>query len=208
LSLRRLPPRIIDTYTSAMLRHPTLALLGLALVITSAACDGDGDGTSSPTVAVSPTRNATSTPQAVADIRDVDLLSVPDVQQALADTAGEIVQDTVIYADVTRDDADEAVVPISSGGTLGDVGFLVLTPVGGGVRTLLDQFPSAGGGLAVSVEGGNVVMTQPEPGPDDPECCPSFLRVTTFAWDGAALAVESDETVPNPDALNKTPGGG
>jgi len=62
--------------------------------------------------------------------------------------------------------------------------------------------------MAVAVAGGKVVETQPVPGPDDPECCPSMLRVTTYAWNGAAHAVESVKTVVNPEGGAKgTPSG-
>jgi hypothetical protein len=124
---------------------------------------------------------------------------VADVRSLAASIGGQFVQTNVIYADLTGDGVDEALVPISSGGTLGDVAFLVLTPAGDGTRTLLKEAPAGGsGGLAVSVLGGQVVMTQPVYGPDDPLCCPGALRKTTYAWDGAAFAVQSVKTEVNP----------
>lgn len=107
-------------------------------------------------------------------------------------------QAAVLYADVTGDGADEAIVPVSSGGTLGNIGFLVLTPAGAGTQTLLQVFPEDQRGLAVALEAGKIVMTQPVPGPDDPNCCPSMLRRTTYAYNGSALAIESVQTEQNP----------
>ena len=180
-----------------------LSVLAAALVV---ACDDDGDGGPSPTVPpiVETAEDAAKTPDV--DIRTLDLEAAKDVQALLTQTGGLYEQENVIYVDLTGDGADEAIVPVSSGGTLGDIAFLVLTPMGGGTLALLTQARDTQTGLTVEIVDGQLVETRPEPGSDDPECCPSMLRVTVYEWDGEALVVESEEVVPNPDAgANATP---
>lgn len=187
------------------MRTLLLAALPAVAVTAAAACGGGGDD-DEPTPA--PTSGATAAPTLpgavtpAGDIRGVDIQSVEAVQGRLAESGGSINQEDVIYADVTADGIDDAVVPVASDGTLGLVGFMVLTPTAEGAAVILDIFPSSSyPGMAVDVVGDKIVMTQPVPGPDDPECCPSFLRRTTWAWNGAALAIETSETVENPDAI-------
>jgi hypothetical protein len=172
------------------------------LALSFAACDGDGGGDETPTRSV-PTA-ATVSGTAVADetpsgeIRERDLESDAAVQELIQETGGEYVQENVIYADLSEDGVDDAVVPISSGGTLGNVGFIVLTPTEGGTATLLRELPSESGGIALNVVDGELIALEPVFGPDDPECCPSMLRQTTYAWNGAALALIDQQTIENP----------
>jgi hypothetical protein len=180
---------------------PRFLLICAAIAAVLAACNGD-DGDKTPTATAI---GATAVPSPSVDIRTLDLTQVVDVQALLEDTEGVFAQENVIYDDVNGDGIDEAIVPIASGGTGADIGFIVLTPSDGGTRTLLTHVPQ-GEGLAIEVQDGKIVTTEPAPGPDDPLCCPSFLRKTTFNWNGAALALESSETIPNPGAFNKTPG--
>lgn len=200
-----------------MNRRP--ALVAIVSVLCSAlivgACRSSSSGNKTPTAAASPTAVASAaaspaparTPSG--EIRAVDLQAVADVKQALADTGGQFEQVRVIYADLTGGGQEDAVIPIASGGTLGDLAFLVLAPAaGGGTTTLLRVTPKEGRGLAVAVEGGKLVMTEPVPGPDDPECCPSQLRKTTYAWNGTALVVDSVKTEANPaGGAKRTPSG-
>ena len=177
------------------------------ILLLSAACGGDGgDATpiSEPTrePSAAPTQSVQRTP--TFDIRETDLESLPEVQTVLEETGGAYVQTDVIYTDVTDDGFDEAVVPISSDGTIGYLGFLVYMVNGDQVELLLQQYPAAGG-AQIEVRGDKLVMVEAAPGPDDPECCPSFLQVTSFAWNGAAFAVESVVTEPNPDVATATP---
>ena len=193
-------------------RPTTIAFAIIAIAITlSTACRSSSSSDKTPTASASaPAQTsapATAAPSAIVTagsatstlgIRALDVKAVPDVQKALTATGGQIVQSSIIYTDVTGDGIDEAIVPISSGGTLGDVGFFVLTPTNTGTTTLLKEFPPDSPGLAVAVVSGKIVMTQPVPAPDDPNCCPSFLRHTTYSWNGSALAIESVTTDPNP----------
>jgi hypothetical protein len=180
--------------------------LGVAAAMVG--CGGDGDdeaGTPTLPPAVTP-GVATATPEADL-IRAVDLQNSEPVQDLIEVTGGLYVQGDVLYADLTDDDEDEAVVPLSSGGTLGDVGFLVLQLTDGAVEPLLTVTPESGGGLSVSISGGQLVSVEPVPGPDDPECCPSSLRTTVYGWDGEDLVVESSKTEPSTGGGAKTPEG-
>jgi len=199
-----------------MTRRP--ALVAIVSVLCSAlivgACRSSSSGNKTPTAAASPSAVASAAASAApprtpsGEIRAVDLQAVADVKQALSDTGGQFEQVRVIYADLTGGGQEDAVIPIASGGTLGDLAFLVLAPATGGTTTLLRVTPKDGRGLAVAVEGGKLVMTEPVPGPDDPECCPSQLRKTTYAWNGTALVVDSVKTEANPAGGGKgTPSG-
>jgi hypothetical protein len=177
----------------------TLTLSFVACVF--AACDGGGGDDETPTrpastATVARTEVASRTPSG--EIRERDLQANADVRELLQETEGEYVQENVIYADVTDDGVDDAIVPISSGGTLGNVAFVVLTPTDNGTEALLRELPSESGGLAINVVDGKIVVLQPVYGPDDPECCPSMLRQTTYAWNGAAIALEDVKTIENP----------
>lgn len=186
---------------------PTIVVLSIAAAAFSA-CGGGGSTTATPapsrpagTAAVTPGATATSS----LGIRTLDLSKDADVQGVLAATGGQYLQAGVIYGDLTGDGVDDAVVPISSGGTMGDIAFLVLGASGGATKTLLKEIPLGGsGGLSVAVVDGQIVMTQPIYGPDDPNCCPSGLRKTTYVWNGASFAVQSVKTDVNPAGGGKT----
>lgn len=185
----------------------------LAALITTAialfaliACDGDSGGDDTPTRPPSTaTASGTSVPGATpsGEIRERDLDADPAVRALVADTGGEYVQENVIYADLTDDGIDDAVVPVASGGTLGNLAFIVLTPTENGTAVLLKEQPVQTGGIALDVEDGKLITLEPIFGPDDPECCPSLLRKTTYGWNGAALALEDQETVENPGGVVK-----
>ncbi len=186
-------------------RHSLAALALVAALLIAAACGGDGDDNDDDTTPTAPAATSTTDAAETPDpaeagiIRTLDLEANADVQTALTETGGRYVQDNVIYADITNDGIDEAVVPIASGGTLGNVAFVVLTPDGAGADTLISEQPEGTNGMALRVEDGDLVVSEAVPGPDDPSCCPSMLRETTYAWNGAALAIVDEVTIPNPD---------
>lgn len=173
-----------------------------------AGCGGGGGGaTKTPSASRSPAATSSSVATATTPslgIRELDLSKVDDVTAIIASTGGQFVQTSVIYADLTGDGVDEAIVPISSGGTMGDVAFLVLAASGRGTKTLLKEVPlGASGGLSVAVVDGQLVMTQAIYGPEDPNCCPSALRRTTYVWNGTSLAVQSIKTEVSPSGGGK-----
>ena len=57
-----------------------------------------------------------------------------------------------------------------------------------------------------AIEDEKLVSVEPVPGPDDPECCPSQIRTTTYAGDGGTgLTQESSVVGENPAGGAKTP---
>lgn len=181
-------------------RAPSLAAVAIVIAALSGACGGgSGAKTATPARSASPaaTPNASATPSL--GIRTLDLSKLADVRDLEASTGGSYLQTSAIYADLTGDGIDEAVVPIASGGTLGDLAFLVLTPSELGARTVLKVAPADGaGGLSVAIVADQLVMTRPVYGPEDPNCCPGALRRTTYAWDGTAFSEQSVTIEPNP----------
>ncbi|HYM16849.1 MAG TPA: hypothetical protein VEZ14_14975 [Dehalococcoidia bacterium] len=189
-----------------MTRRP--ALLAVACLVLPAfallACRSSSSANKTPTAAAA-TASVTAAPAPTGSplprdaIRGIDVAAVADVKQLVASTSAHLDPARVIYADLTGAGQEDAIIPLASGGTLGDVAFVVLAPApGGGTTTLLKLAPRDTRGLAVAVEGGKLVMTEPVPGPDDPLCCPSMLKKTTYAWDGTTLAVASAVNVRNP----------
>jgi hypothetical protein len=197
--------RYTDRVTILNRRLRVVVAIACAIALAGVACDDDGDDPADDTPGVA-TRAPTvePTPAPAPDIREIDLRQVPAVQNFLSETGGELEQETVIYADLTEDGDDEAIVPVTSGGTAGNIGFIVIGATAGGSEALARETRETGG-LALAVEDGVLVVTAAVAGPDDPECCPSLLRETRYEWNGAALAITSSDTIPNPGAATATP---
>ena len=177
-----------------------LALVLLFAVAFSIACSsgGDAEGNSKPRVP--------PTPADVAKIRSVDLSKANDVQNMLRQLgSGTLAARETLYVDVTGDQREEAFVPISSGGTLGNLAYLGFTLKGDTPTLILTRTldRSNAGGLRLLFEDGKLVEYSGEYGPQDPNCCPSVLRKTYFRWDGRKLQVEKEEKVPNPSGQKK-----
>jgi hypothetical protein len=91
--------------------------------------------------------------------------------------------DQVICFDFTRDGRVDAAATIASGGTAGDIGYVVFRATAAGWRAAL-----SGGGykLGLARVGGDLVETQPVYRKNDPNCCPSggfdHLR---YHWNGS-----------------------
>jgi hypothetical protein len=184
-----------------------LGLLLLAAALLVAACDTGQEqepgatptSSPAPTSSPSPKPEATATVAASSDIEGVDFSEVPAVEDLLAESGGRLLPQEIIFADLTGDGAEEAVVPISSGGTGGNVAYAVFGYRGGDLEEFLVVRPEAGR-VMVSVEGGVLVETQPVYAPEDPLCCPSQLRHTYYRWDGSELVVDHEETETVPSA--------
>lgn len=137
-----------------------------------------------------------SEPVDAAAIRAVNLAQSPDVQASLRQLgSGSIDPAEIVYADLTGDRREDAVVPVASGGTLGNIAYLVLTLKSGAPALILTRTLDRGsaGGLRMAIEDSKLVETAAEYGAEDPLCCPSVLRKTWFRWDGARLQVEREE---------------
>jgi hypothetical protein len=144
-----------------------------------------------------------SIPADAASIRQLDLSAAPATQTLLRQLAGGAVDEpAIIYADLTGDLREEAVVPVTSQGTLGNVAYLVLRLEAGKPEPILTRTldRSAQNGLKMIVQDGILVESAGVYGSDDPLCCPSLLRVTSFRWDGSLLQVEREERVAQPSA--------
>jgi hypothetical protein len=167
----------------------SLALF-LAPVLFVAACGSGGE--SGPEPAESPT------PTDAGAIREIDPAQAAPVQALMQQIGGgEIDRREVVYADLTEDGRDEAIVPVSSGGTLGNLGYVVLTMRSGAPAALLTVVRDRNtvGGVTLALEEGRLVKTIGRYGPEDPMCCPSVLVKTTYYWDGKSLQVEGEREI-------------
>ena len=175
-----------------------LLLLGAALVL--AACGKQEE--EEPEVTPSPPLEQTATVETVTpspEIQDVDFSQVPAVEDLLAASGSRLAPDQIIFADLTGDGVDEAVVPISTGGSAGNFAYAVFGYQGGELEELLVAKPEAGR-VTVSVEDGVLVDTEPVYAPEDPLCCPSQLRHRYYRWDGGELVVDHEITEKVPSA--------
>ncbi len=136
-------------------------------------------------------------------IRGVDFQSLPDTQALLQRLgSGRVATEAVLYQDVTGDMREDAIVPITSDGTLGNIAYLVYTMHGKDpqlilTRTMDRDTPS---GLSMSIDDlGALTETAGVYANEDPLCCPSQLRLTTFRWDGTALQVAGEQKQANPN---------
>jgi hypothetical protein len=108
----------------------------------------------------------------------------------LSDTAQRVEPrsiDQVICFDFTRDGRTDVAATIASGGTAGDIGFVVFrrTPSGWAVAL-------TGGGykLGLARIGGDLVETQPVYKKNDPNCCPTGgFDHRRFHWNGRKFVV-------------------
>lgn len=174
-----------------------------ALFLALAACDDGGGGGEEPTVTAQTTgtlaeSTATEAPPsngAAPNIRDVDLTMEEGLQSFLASSNGQVDPARIIYADLTEDGVEDAVVPVGSGGEGGDIAAFAYTATGRGIEEALRVLPQSGR-VRVSVEGADVIAEEPVYAAGDPLCCPSELQRTTYRWDGSALALAGQETVP------------
>ena len=170
---------------------------GLALLL-AVACGGgkkNSEPTAIPRATVSPMPALTPTP--LLDLKTLDLSAVPEVKALAQQLSGEVAPDEVIYADLTGDGRDDAVIPISSGGTQGDLGFIVLGYQNGSLKVLLSETPQSA--VVVKVLGNQLVESLPVYATSDLPGFPSQIKDTYYRWDGSRLIVDHEETVANPN---------
>lgn len=189
------------------MRRPAVALLLMPIVLLGLAACGGGSDDDDPTPTSAPAETAEPTSSEPSEsIRSVDLESAPVVSTFIDETGGTYVQANVLYADITGDGVEDAVIPVSSGGTLGDVAFMVATLEGEDDVAEALSIDAREFGVSVRIEDGKLVTVEPVPGPDDPECCPSQIRTTTYAGDGGTgLTEESSVVEDNPAGGIKSP---
>jgi len=173
-----------------------LILLPCSLVLAAACGSGDEEepeGTPTPI----------PTPADFAAIRDVDFASLPETLDQLQRLgSGSVATDEVFYEDLTGDLREDAVVPITSNGTLGNVAYLIFTLRSGVPELILTRTMdgTTASGLVMGMDDfGALTETVGLYANEDPLCCPSQLRLTTFRWDGSALQVDGEQKEDNPD---------
>jgi len=150
----------------------------------------------------SATAQPTSSP-APPDIREIDLSQQPAVKALLQHLGGEVVANDILYADLTGDGREEAIVPISSGGTAGNLAFIVLGYRGGELDTLLSEVP-AESSVQVELEDHQLVELLPVYSPGDTPGFPSRIKKVHYIWKDGALVVGQEEVVENPNAPPKS----
>ena len=95
--------------------------------------------------------------------------------------------DQVICFDFTRDGRRDLAVTIASGGTAGDIGFVVFRATATGWRVALTR---DGYKLGLFRVGGDIGVTQPVYRKRDPNCCPTGgFDHSRFHWNGARFVV-------------------
>ena len=127
---------------------------------------------------------ATSRQQALfAKLIVKDRRTASEVRKLLRSGEG-FVDDEVLFADLTGDRRQDAVVSVSSGGAAGNVAFYVFSThgreAGDELRAVYrqqDLYRSA-----VRVRKGRLISRVPRYGPTDPLCCPEAITERTLRW--------------------------
>jgi hypothetical protein len=179
------------------------AALAAFLVATLALAGGCSDNSKSGEIAQTPTVATASpaptpTPTPPPDIRTLDLAHQADVAALAQRLSGVVAPEEIIYADLTADGLDDAVVPISSGGTQGDLGFIVLGYRDGALKALLTEAP-AEGQVRVEVLDGQLVESQPLLSEGDKPGFPSRIKISYYVWRYGAFVVDRIDTKDNPN---------
>jgi hypothetical protein len=133
----------------------------------------------------------------------VDLETFPALINLATQTGTSFDPRLVTYGDL--DGAGQvALVPLQSGGTAGTLAVAVLGVGKDGpqVLALLAPDTASRSRLGVTLDGGQLVMTQGVLGDEDPLCCPSQTRRTYYTWDGTRLQLQREVTTANPSAKN------
>ena len=102
--------------------------------------------------------------------------------------------ESVEYADLDGDGADEAIIPVYAGGTRGLLGFMLYRE-----GTLAPQLVlvETGYKLGFTIDGRRLIITRPNYIGFEPNCCPSSTTSTTTVLEGDQLVVVATETEPN-----------
>jgi len=95
--------------------------------------------------------------------------------------------DEVICFDFTRDGRIDLAVTVASGGTAGDIGWIVLARTAHGWRLALGR---SGYKIGLFRVGGDLVDSQPVYGKNDPNCCPTRgFNHQRWHWNGRRFVV-------------------
>ena len=185
---------------------PALIAVVAVALFTLAACDDDGSdgGEATPTQAIeapSPTATTPATEAAATtiptqDIRNEDFSTQPSVQELLEAEPRQRTLGEVVYADLTGDGAEEAVVHVESGGTGGVFNVFVFGYVDGELQQLLSENQSSGGHMVGFVESGQLIVQWPIYNEGDTNIGPTGgLSRHFYDWDGASFVIEREEVI-------------
>lgn len=172
-----------------------LSVLGLILTIAAVACSRPSRENAG-VITPGPVLTA---PDA---IRQFDFASSDAIRAASQFTNSTPDFQATIYADVTGDGQEEAIIPFSSGGSQGYVLYHVYR-INRSVPDLIltrNADRTNPNGIRMTVVNGVLTETSGVFANEDPLCCPSQLRQVTFKWDGTKLQIASENVVPNPNA--------
>jgi hypothetical protein len=177
-----------------------IGLLAMLIVIGVAFASGcsESDKSAGSATPKSPTTLPAATSSPSTDIRAVDLANQPDVKDFTQRLGGEVAPEEVIYVDLTGDGRDDAVVPVSSGGTQGDLGFIVIGYLDGNLKALLSDAPAAGE-VRVAVMDGWLVVTLPVYAEGDASGFPSNIKNVYYAWKADHFIVDHEEVLSGPN---------
>jgi len=119
------------------------------------------------------------------------------------EVSGHPLFEDVDYGDADGDGIEEAIIPLASGGTAGNVGLLLYREGPDRPELVLAR---GGYKLDVRLEGGRLVVYEPSYVGFEPNCCPSASTIATFRLVGDRLERLSYEVEPN-DAQEVTVSG-
>lgn len=103
----------------------------------------------------------------------------------------------IVFLDMDGDGAEEAAIPLASGGTAGNIGALVFRM---GARAAVLAGSVGGYHLGLLVEGGRLVVRNALYEGWEPNCCPSGFSYDTYALQNGALALVAQRTEGIPGA--------
>ncbi len=98
------------------------------------------------------------------------------------------------FADLDSDGAEEAIIPVASGGTAGLLGIMLYHEDASGPRLVLVE---TGYKMSFTIEGSRLVIYQPNYIGFEPNCCPSSMTRTTTTLQGNSLVPWATEIEPN-----------
>lgn len=140
------------------------------------------------------TQTGRDTPAPGGDIHAVDWEGV-----LAPGTSGGMIED-VMYQDLTGDGVDEAVVTVRYEGSGAYLDYYIYTFQGGDLVNLFADYNISHGYVNFGSLPGSIVVDEPVYGPDDPNCCPSQIKYTTYTWSASArvFVLTTEEVVDSP----------
>lgn len=182
-----------------------IIVAGLLLLLVRA-CGGDEPAPQSQTVVQTVVQTATvertaetattaPEPPARGDVRSVNWKSEVGAQPMVKDV------EDVIYTDLDGDGYEDALVLVRHEGSGGYLDYYVYTYRGESLSLLFEKFEVDHGRVELGSLPRSFIETTAVYAPEDPNCCPSQLKRTTYTWSSSAdRFVETDmEVVPNPE---------